>query len=64
MLSTVLTTSEGRVVVPYLRRRPQFFPRVGLIMNLKRFDVLLVNKLSVMFYLFCFYACFFVEEGR
>ena len=62
MLSTVLGFREGRVIIPSLRRRPQVFPRVGVIMNLKRFDVLLDNKLSVMrWYIFVF-CCFFEEE--
>ena len=59
MLSTVLGFREGRVIIPFLRRRPQVFPRVGVIMNLKRFDVLLDNKLSVMrWYIFCFLLFF------
>ena len=55
------------VIVPFLRQRPQFFPRVGVIMNLKRFDLLFDNKLSVvrlyLFVLFCFFLLF-VEEQR
>ena len=48
MFSTVLGFPEGRVIVPFLRRRPQVFPRVKVIMNLKRLVVLLDNKLSVI----------------
>ena len=60
MLSTVLGFDEGSVV-SFLRRRSQVFSRVGVIMNLKRSDVLLDNKLSVIrWYLFLF----FVEEER
>ena len=63
MLSTVLDFPEGRVIVPFLRRRPQIFPRVGVIMNLKRFDVLLDNKLSVIrLNLFCLFACFYLKS--
>ena len=59
MLSTVLGFCEGRVIVPSQRRRLQVFPRVGVIMNLKRFDVLLENKLSVIrWYFFCFLLVF------
>ena len=59
MLSTVLGFREGRVIAPFLQRRPQVFPLVGVIINLKRFDVLLDNKLSVIkWYLFCFCLIF------
>ena len=45
----------GRVIVPFLRRKPHVFPQVRVTMNLKPFDVLLDNKLSVIrWYLFCF----------
>ena len=63
MLSTVLSFREGRVIVPFLWRRPQVFPRVGVLMNLKRFDVLLDNKLTVIrWYLFCFLLLFIEDE--
>ena len=63
MLSTVLGFREGRVIVPFLQRRPQVFPLVGVIINLKRFDVLLDNKLSVIKgYLFCFLLDFLLKK--
>ena len=42
----------------------RFFSRVGVTMNLKRFDVFLDNKLSIKrLYLFCcLFAIFFVEN--
>ena len=49
MFSTVLGFPEGRVIVPFLRRRPQVFPRVKVIMNLKRLAVLLDNVFSCEF---------------
>ena len=56
MLSMVLGFGEGSVV-SFLRRRSQVFSRVGVIMNSKRSDVLLDNKLSVMsLYLFLFFV--------
>ena len=56
MFSTVLGFPEGRVIAPFLRQRPQVFPRVKVIMNLKRLVVLLYSKLSVIrLYLFFFY---------
>ena len=59
MLPAVLGFCVGRVVVPFLRRRPQVLPRVGVIMIVKQFDVLLNNKLSVIrWYLFCFLLVF------
>ena len=64
MLSTVLGFREDRVIVPFLRRRPQVFPWVGVIMNLKRFDVLLDNKLCHKVISFLFFCLFFVEEER
>ena len=58
MLSTVLGFGEGRVV-SFLLRRPQVFSPVGVIMNLKRSDVLLDNKLSVIrWYHFWFFVAF------
>ena len=57
MLSTVLDFPKGRVIVPFMRPRPQVFSRVEVLMNLKRFDVLLDNKLSarrLCLSLFCF----------
>ena len=57
MLSTIVGFCEGRVIVRFLRRRPQVFPWVW--MNLKRSDILLGNKISVIrWYLFFFFACF------
>ena len=59
MFSTVLGFPEGRVIVPFLRRRPPVFPQVKVIMNLKRLVVLLDNKFSVIrSYLFCFLLAF------
>ena len=59
MFSTVLCFPEGRVIVPFLRRRLPVFPRVKAIMNLKRLIVLLDNKHSVIrLYLFCFLLVF------
>ena len=53
---------EGRVIVPFLRRRPQVFPRVKVIMNLKWLVVLLDNKLSVIrLYLSCFLIDFYLR---
>ena len=49
MFSTVLGFPEGRIIVPFLRRRPQVFPRVKVIMNLKRLAVLLDNVFSCEF---------------
>ena len=46
MLSTVLDFADDRVIVLFLRRRPQVFPEFIVIINLKRFGVLLDNKLS------------------
>ena len=38
----------------------RFFPRVNVILNVKPFDVLFDNKLSIIgLYLFYFFACFF-----
>ena len=63
MLSAVFGFRAGRVNVPFLRRRAQVFPRFGIIMNLKLFDVLLKNKLSVIrWYLFWFFACFLLKR--
>ena len=62
MLSTVPDFREGRVIAPFLRRRPHVFSRVGVIMNLKRSHALSDNKLSVIrLYLFWFFACFFLK---
>ena len=63
MFSTVLGFPEGRVIVPFLRRRPQVFPRVKVIMNLKRLVVLLDNVFSCEF---CeiFKKTFFSEHVR
>ena len=59
MFPAVLGFPEGRVIVPFLRRRPQVFPRVKVIMNLKRLVVLLDNKLSIItLHLFCFLLAF------
>ena len=59
MLSTVLDFPKGRVIVPFLRPRPQ----VEVIMNFKRFDVLLDNKICVIrLYLFVFFACFLLKS--
>ena len=59
MLSTVLYFPESRIIVPFLQQRSQLFPRVGLIMNLKRFHVLLDNKLStIRLHLSCFLLVF------
>ena len=53
---------EGRVIAPFLRRRPQVFLRVKVIMNLKRLIALLDNKRSVIrLYLFCFLLAFCVR---
>ena len=63
MLSTVLGFREGRVIISFLQSRPQVFPRAGIIMNLKRFNVLLDNKLSVIkWYLFCFLLDFLLKK--
>ena len=65
LLSTVLGFHEGRVIVPFLWRRSQVSLRFGFIMNLKRFDVFLDNKLSIIrFYLFWVFCLFFIEEKR
>ena len=63
MFSTVLGFPEGRIIVPFLRRRPQVFPRVKVIMNLKRLAVLLDNVFSCEF---CeiFKKTFFSEHVR
>ena len=62
MFSTVLGFPEGRIIVPFLRRRPQVFPRVKVIMNLKWLVVLLDNKLSVIrLYLSCFLLDFYLR---
>ena len=62
MLRTALGFCEDRVIVPFLRRRPQVFPLVGVIMNLNRFDVLLDDKFfGGIFFVF---SLFFVEEKR
>ena len=56
MLFMVLGFGEGSVV-SFLGGRSQVFSRVGVIMNSKRSDVLLDNKLSVMsLYLFLFFV--------
>ena len=55
MFPAILGFPEGSVIVPFLRWRPQVFPRVKVIMNLKRLVVLLDNKFSIIrLYLFCF----------
>ena len=63
MFSTVLGFPEGRVIAPFLRQRPQVFPRIKVLMNLKRLVVLLYSKLSVIrLYLFFFGLLFVLEE--
>ena len=55
MLSTVLSFREGRVIVPFLRRRTQVFPRVRVIMKAIRRIVgqqTICHKV-VSFLLFC-----------
>ena len=65
MFSAVLDFSEGRVIVSFLLRGLEVFQRVGAIMNLKSFDILLDKKLFLItLYLFCFICLFFVEEER
>ena len=59
MFSIVLGFPEGRVIVPFLRQKPQVFPLIKVIMNLNQFVVLLGNKFSVIrLYLFYFLLAF------
>ena len=61
MLSAVLDFPEGRVIVPFLRPRPQVFSQVEILMNLKRFDVWLDNKLSARRLCLSLFCLDFVE---
>ena len=57
MLSTVLDFPEGRLIVPFLRRKPQ----VGVIMNLKR-CIVVQQTFCHKVVSFLFFACFVLKK--
>ena len=64
MLVTVLDFPEGRVIVPFLRRRPQAFPRVGVNNELKAIWFIVGQQTFCRKCIFLAFLLFYCWRGK